>query len=80
MADTWDLAPGRARSSSVEVARLVIDGHSSEDIAAALFISVHTVRDHVKVIFGKVGVSRRQDLTAALTGRAIRSASGDALP
>jgi DNA-binding CsgD family transcriptional regulator len=52
-----------------EVARLVIDGRSSEDIAAELFISVHTVRDHVKVIFGKVGVSRRQDLTAALTGR-----------
>ena len=46
-----------------EVARLVIDGRSSEDIAAALFISVHTVRDHVKVIFGKVGVSRRQDLS-----------------
>jgi DNA-binding CsgD family transcriptional regulator len=30
---------------------------------------VHTVRDHVKVIFGKIGVSRRQDLVAALTGR-----------
>jgi hypothetical protein len=26
-------------------------------------------RDHVKAIFGKVGVSRRQDLIAALTGR-----------
>jgi len=71
----WGLAP-RER----EVARLVIDGRSSEDIAAALFISVHTARDHVTVIFGKVGVSRRQDLTAALTGGAMRSASRDALP
>jgi DNA-binding CsgD family transcriptional regulator len=52
-----------------EVARLVIDGLSSEDIAAALFISVHTVRDHLKTIFGKVGVGRRQDLVAALTGQ-----------
>ena len=52
-----------------EVARRVIDGLSTEDIAAALFISEHTVRDHVKAIFGKVGVSRRQDLIAALTGR-----------
>jgi DNA-binding CsgD family transcriptional regulator len=52
-----------------EVAWLVIDGRSTEDIAVALFISVHTVRDHLKVIFGKVGVSRRQDLVAALTGR-----------
>ena len=52
-----------------EVARLVIDGLSTEDIAAALFISVHTVRDHLKMIFAKMGVSRRQDMVAALTGR-----------
>jgi DNA-binding CsgD family transcriptional regulator len=45
-----------------EVARLVIDGLSTEDIAAALFISVHTVRDHLKMIFGKIGVSRCQDM------------------
>jgi DNA-binding CsgD family transcriptional regulator len=52
-----------------EVARLVIDGLSTEDIAKALFISVHTVRDHLKTMFGKLGVSRRQDLAAILTGR-----------
>ena len=51
-----------------EVARLVIDGLSSEDIARALFISVHTVRDHVKAIFAKIGISRRQDLIGALAG------------
>jgi DNA-binding CsgD family transcriptional regulator len=61
-----------------EVAQLVIDGLSSEDIAAALFISVHTVRDHLKVIFAKTGVSRRQDLVAALTGKT--PASGRAAP
>ena len=52
-----------------EVARLVIDGLSTEDIATAMFISVHTVRDHLKMIFGKMGVSRRQDIVATLTGR-----------
>jgi len=52
-----------------EVARLVIDGLSTQDIATALFISVHTVRDHLKMIFGKMGVSRRQDMVATLTGR-----------
>lgn len=61
----WALSP-RER----EVAALVLDGLSSEDIAQALFISVHTVRDHVKAIFGKLGVSRRQDLVAALSGSA----------
>ena len=61
----WSLTP-RER----EVARLVIDGLSSQDIARALFISVHTVRDHLKSIFGKTGVSRRQDLVTALAGGA----------
>lgn len=68
-----DLAPLLMRAWSLtarerEVARLVIDGLSSEDIAQALFISAHTVRDHVKAIFGKTGVSRRQNLIAALAG------------
>ena len=61
----WGLT-GRER----EVARLALDGRSTEDIAAALFISAHTVRDHLKSIFAKVKVSRRPDLIAALTGRA----------
>jgi DNA-binding CsgD family transcriptional regulator len=70
-----DLAPLLMRAWSLtarerEVARLVIDGLSSEDIARALFISVHTVRDHVKAIFAKTGVSRRHELVAALAGNA----------
>jgi DNA-binding CsgD family transcriptional regulator len=61
----WALTP-RER----EVARLVIDGLSNDDIAAALFISAHTVRDYLKAIFAKVGVSRRRDLAATLAGQA----------
>lgn len=60
----WVLTP-RER----EVAGLVIDGLSTGDIAAALFISAHTVRDHLKAIFGKVGVSRRSDLVATFAGQ-----------
>ena len=68
-----DLAPLLMRAWGLtrrerEVARLVIDGLSTEDIATAMFISVHTVRDHLKTMFGKMGVSRRQDLVAVLTG------------
>ncbi len=71
-APSQDLAPLLMRAWSLtarerEVAQLMIDGLSIEDIAQALFISVHTVRDHVKAIFGKTRVSRRQDLVAALT-------------
>jgi DNA-binding CsgD family transcriptional regulator len=70
-----DLAPLLMQAWSLtvrerEVARLVIDGLSAEDIAQALFISVHTVRDHVKTIFRKTGVGRRHDLVAALAGNA----------
>ena len=49
----------------------MIDGLSNDDIAAALFISANTVRDHLKAIFGKTGVTRRRDLTAALVGRPL---------
>jgi DNA-binding CsgD family transcriptional regulator len=74
-APAGDLAPLLMRAWGLtrrerQVARLVIDGLSTEDIATSLFISAHTVRDHLKTIFGKTGVSRRQDLVAALTGRA----------
>ena len=75
-----DLAPLLMRAWGLtrrerEVARLVIDGLPTEDIAAALFISVHTVRDHLRTMFGKVGISRRQDLAATLTGRTPRPVS-----
>jgi DNA-binding CsgD family transcriptional regulator len=78
-ASAEDLAPLLVRAWGLtrrerEVARLVIDGLSTEDIATALFISVNTVRDHLKMIFGKVGVGRRQELIAALTGRTPLSA------
>jgi DNA-binding CsgD family transcriptional regulator len=60
----WNLTP-RER----DVAALIIEGRSSDDIATSLFLSPHTVRDHTKAIFGKVGVHSRRHLTAALTGQ-----------
>jgi DNA-binding CsgD family transcriptional regulator len=60
----WNLT-----SRERDVAALIIEGRSSEDIAAALFLSPHTVRDYTKAIFGKVGVHNRRHLTAALTGQ-----------
>jgi DNA-binding CsgD family transcriptional regulator len=73
-----DLAPLLMRAWSLtprerEVARLALDGLSGEDIAATLFISAHTARDHLKAIFGKLGIRRRRDLTAVLVGSAQRA-------
>jgi len=49
-----------------EVAQLLAHGASTADIARELFISTHTVRDYVKAIFAKVGVSSRGELVAKL--------------
>ena len=48
----------------LEVLRLLVEGHSNPEIAAALFISQKTVRNHVTHILGKIGVETR---TAAAT-------------
>jgi LuxR family maltose regulon positive regulatory protein len=45
----------------LEVLRLLSDLLTTEEIAAELFISVNTVRTHVRKIFEKLGVSRRND-------------------
>lgn len=49
-----------------EVLAELIDGRSTTQIADVLFISVHTVRDHVKSILEKVGVSSRAELVSEL--------------
>jgi DNA-binding CsgD family transcriptional regulator len=49
-----------------DVCREVIAGHSTTDIAARLFISANTVQDHLKSVFGKVGVRSRGELVARL--------------
>ena len=49
-----------------DICREVIAGHSTADIAARLFISAHTVQDHLKSVFGKVGVRSRGELVARL--------------
>lgn len=44
----------------------LVDGRSTTQIADVLFISAHTVRDHIKSIFTKVDVSSRGELISAL--------------
>ena len=48
----------------LEVTRLIARGLGTSEIAAKLFLSPHTVRDHVKAVFEKVGVSSRGELVA----------------
>ncbi|MFD8528732.1 response regulator transcription factor [Streptosporangium canum] len=49
-----------------EVAQLVARGLPTTEIAAALFISPHTVRGHLKAVFGKAEISSRGELVGRL--------------
>jgi DNA-binding CsgD family transcriptional regulator len=47
-----------------QITLLITKGASTAEIAARLFLSRHTVRDHIKAILHKVGVSSRGELVA----------------
>lgn len=47
-----------------EVATLIARGLSNPEIAEALVLSPHTVHDHVKSLYEKLGVASRQELVA----------------
>lgn len=49
-----------------EVTQLIARGLSTADIAQRLCLSPHTVRDYVKQVFEKVGVSTRGELVAKI--------------
>ena len=50
-----------------EVVELICLGYSNADIAKMLFISEHTVKDHTKKIYSKMGVHSRFELAALVS-------------
>jgi DNA-binding CsgD family transcriptional regulator len=53
-----------------ELLRALASGSSTRELAARLFVSEHTVQDHLKAMFAKAGVSSRRLLVARATGSA----------
>jgi DNA-binding CsgD family transcriptional regulator len=58
-----------------EVAELLTRGPRTDEIAAQLHISPHTLRDHVKAIFTKLGVQGRAELMALVSDNVSPSLS-----
>jgi len=54
----------------LEVLRLIAQGHSNQQIAEALIVSLGTVKKHLNNIFGKLGVTSRTQAVAR--ARALR--------
>lgn len=52
-----------------QITQLLLRGLPTAEIARSLFISRHTLSDHMKAIFAKLGVSSRPELTAMLLDR-----------
>jgi DNA-binding NarL/FixJ family response regulator len=53
-------------SRQQQVTQLLVRGLAIDEIAQTLWPARHTVRDHVKAIFAKVGVTSRPELMAKL--------------
>jgi DNA-binding CsgD family transcriptional regulator len=51
----------------VQVARLAAGGQTNPEIGAQLFLSPRTVEWHLGKVFGKLGISSRRELRAALS-------------
>jgi DNA-binding CsgD family transcriptional regulator len=51
-----------------QLAALMRGGLSTDQLAAALYISPYTVKDHLKAIFDKTGVRSRRELLWHLAG------------
>lgn len=60
------LQESKLTGKEIEVVCLIKDGFEKNEIASRLFISTHTVKNHIRHIYQKIGVHTRAQLVALL--------------
>jgi DNA-binding CsgD family transcriptional regulator len=65
--------PGGLSRREMEVARLVVEGCTNQQIAERLYLSIRTVETHLSHIFAKLGVNSRVAVVNALTQHSAES-------
>jgi predicted ATPase/DNA-binding CsgD family transcriptional regulator len=63
-----------------EILGLVADGFSNQEIADTLFITIHTVKEHLKHVFAKLDVRRRTEAVVRARELGILGASEKSSP
>jgi DNA-binding CsgD family transcriptional regulator len=61
IAEAFSLSPAEAK-----VAAMVAAGSSPEEISDEFMVSVETVRNQIKTVFGKTGTHRQNELAALI--------------
>ena len=59
-------APGIPTPRQIQVLRMLADGMTTFDIAADLWLSIETVRYHIRGAYRALGVHNRRDAIAVL--------------
>ncbi len=65
--------------TELQIAELVVQGHSNKDVASQLFLSVRTVETNLSHIYRKLEVDSRADLGRALAVKKEALSSDDAI-
>jgi two-component system, NarL family, response regulator NreC len=60
---------GRLSTRQFEVLEQLAQGHSNDEIARRLFISVNTVKFHLRIIYDRLGVNTRVEAAQLLAGQ-----------
>jgi DNA-binding CsgD family transcriptional regulator len=59
-------APGELTPTERQVAELVVEGLTNQEVAGALFVSVKTVEANLSRVYHKIGVGSRRELRRAM--------------